>query len=764
MRLITILLAAALAGRLCAAEQPLGLVDGVDNGMIDISFSAGARVAPGAVVAIYGPGSVIKHPLTKQVIVEDRKLLAKAQLTSVAGGKVRARIGWLQAGSDVQAGMDVVPLPSEASPNAAPALKGMPETVVSPLQGAVRVKAPIEDPDGDAVSYAWSLAGPVGQVGVLAARTTSQPEVTWLSPGIAATAEIRVLARDAYGHEFSATIPASSAGAADDDWRKRECRTLLSAGGETQKIERLERDTGGAWWGVGDGSIRRVSPGWNKEAGLKIPEKDRPEKPIAAVPFRKELYVLDAGSLNVRVYGPDGTLNRRIGSCKAPTDLVIDDDGVLFIADRELGGVLIYEKDGSFRSRLGQGGKGKDAFATLARLARSLDGGLFALDAEQRAIQRFDRFQRRLETWQIQADGKAEAIDIAWHPRGLLALCRNGRILIYNELGLANESFPSLGEAKLVEDAGSPESLFVDINGDVFVTYPDGGFIARYDAQGKCTGVRGNALWQFKEIAADGLGRVFGLDAEGQLKQFDAEGWLVARRSGMTGRRGQISEAADMAVSPDGQALVILDSDKKNVFRFSTADLGEKPLVFAQPGKNNGQVTEPIAVAMDESSRTYVLDAGLCRVAVFDAQGKFQFNFGGRGKGSDELTRPMLLAVSPAGDAAYIYDYDKFEVKKFALDQKAQKGDHVTNVGGKGDGPAQIRKLIGMGCDRVGMLYILDSGREDLQLLDFRGNNAVALQKRKSADFDLRRVETFSMNPDGLALIGGGGELVGIRW
>jgi hypothetical protein len=154
------------------------------------------------------------------------------------------------------------------------------------------------------------------------------------------------------------------------------------------------------------------------------------------------------------------------------------------------------------------------------------------------------------------------------------------------------------------------------------------------------------------------------------------------------------------------------------------------------------------------------------RVAVFDSQGKFEFNFGRyeKGKGADELTRPMLLAVSPAGDAAYVYDYDKYEVKKFTLDHAQQKGTHVTNVGGKGDGPAQIRKLIGMGCDRTGLLYILDSGREDLQVIDFRGNNGVALLKHKFSAIGVERPEFLALNPDGLAFVGKTGELVGIRW
>jgi hypothetical protein len=184
-------------------------------------------------------------------------------------------------------------------------------------------------------------------------------------------------------------------------------------------------------------------------------------------------------------------------------------------------------------------------------------------------------------------------------------------------------------------------------------------------------------------------------------------------------------------------------------------------------GTNNGQWKEPIKLTIDEAGRIYVLDAGLHRVVVFDNEGRFLYNVGRyeRGKGADELADPRLLAVAPAGDALYVYDYDRYDVKKFALDQNAKTGTHVTNAGGKGDNPGQIRKLSGLGCDRLGLLYLMDAGREDLQVLDFRGSNAVAVYAwGLEKSLDLRRPEHLAVLPDGGFLTGPAGSANVYRW
>lgn len=747
-----------------AAELPLGVVEQGDATQVVLRFDPSVRLLPGAMVAIYGPGRVEKHPLTKEAIIEARSLVAKAQVTGMQDMRLRARITW--SSTPPAAGMDAVPLPGEAAPNAAPALTVAAAEVAAVVESTVRVQLPVSDPDGDALSITWSIEGAAGQGGTLGARHTTLPENTWTAPGKAGEATLVVTVRDAWGQELVTKIRAIAK--ADDDWRKREPRAFARYGADKQPgATRLTRDADGGWWGLDENAValHRFTAGWSLPTTFAFAADKAPRRPVAARVFRKELFVLDAKRAGVLVFGMDGNPKRDFGAGSAPTDLAIAADGTLFIADQGAGGVLVHEANGAFRARLGMPGPGDQGFEGLTRIALASGGELFCLDPTLGQIARFDRFQRRLDTWKLQLDARNLPVDLALHPRGVLVLLANGAVQVLNAKGQATEAWKGLGEAGLTDRPGAATSLFVDASGEVLVTYPDYGQIARHGADGIVTGVRGPGLWELAGFAADGQGRLHGLDTDHlTVSTFDAEGWKVARYGSSAKTGGHFVEPIAITATPDGSAVAVLDGYAMNVIRSSGPK--DKPLVFAQPGKNGGQLQAPIGIAMDAEGRTYVLDAKQHRVQVFDAKGAFLFAFGRyeKGKQADELPDPRFLAVSPAGDAAYVYEDDTYEVKKFALDFTKMQGTHVNNAGGKGDGPGQFRAPLAIACDRLGLLYVADGSRGDVQVLDFRGSNAVAGTARKAADLGVKRIDRFILAPDGQFYVGGSADLVGWRW
>jgi hypothetical protein len=69
-----------------------------------------------------------------------------------------------------------------------------------------------------------------------------------------------------------------------------------------------------------------------------------------------------------------------------------------------------------------------------------------------------------------------------------------------------------------------------------------------------------------------------------------------------------------------------------------------------------------------------------------------------------------------------------------------------------------------MATDRLGLLYVLDDSRDDLQVLDFRGGNAIAAPERKITDLGLPSAEFLGVSPDGQFIVATDGMVSGWHW
>lgn len=748
-----------LASAALAADLPLGLVEKAEKDAVLVRFDAAARIALGQMVALYGPGQVVKHPLTGKVVTENRTLLAKGQAVAAQDGLLRLRILWRAGDAAPAAGWDAVPLPGEAAPNAPPALTAA--AGASAAAGAtVAVRLPVVDPDADPLTVAWRIVGPAGRSGRLDAASTLLPETLWTAPGAAPEGGVSLQAsvRDPLGQELVVSVPLEIKGV-DDPRRPRKPFAGFGSGQEPAWLQ-LERADDGSWVGVDDGGrVQRAGPGW--QAAAPLPVGDAARRPLAVAWRANELYVLDRDKAAVVVLNAAGQVRRTLGGLSEPRDLAVGSDGTVCVADQRAGGLMVFDAGGRFRARAGR--VGEDGFSEVSRVCITAAGDLVGLDAAARRLHRFDRDLRRLDVWTVTGDPKAKPVDVAAHPRGVLVLLDDGSVQLYGAKGTVAEAWKPAAAAGLAEGIGAAATIAADPAGEAVVCHASG-ISARFAADGRVLGVRGPALLRSaKRFAADGSGRLVALDVDyGLVSVIDPEGWRTALIGGRARSGGPFGQAGAMAVVPDGSAIAVIDVDKNTVVRFDGRDLRKPPLIFGGSGSNNGQFKDPISIDADEAGRTYVLDEDLYRVSVFDAGGQFLFAFGERGGKPDQLDEPILVAVSPAGDAAYVFDEDRYEVKKFALDQQARAARHVATGGGKGSEPGQFRKAVSMQVDRQGLLHVLDGSRGDWQVLDFRGQSLLPLAARKSEEL-LRGATALAMSPDGTAWLAGGGAIVGAR-
>ena len=766
-----------LAATSFAAESISGIVEQVketEGGtQVVLRFDAqsAAQLLPGEMVALYSPGTVEKHPLTGQVIVARPVLAAKAQLTQVVG-QIAGVVRWTASAAKLSTGMDAIPLPKEAAPNAPPALTA-PEPKLSASQGsAVSVQLPVSDWDKDPLITAWRLEGPAGRSGRLLARSTGGTTATWIAPALPVkepvkeTSDITIIGsvRDPLGQEVIVRVPVSTT-AATDLIKRIPLKPFARWGlGAESAATHLTRDTAGTWWGLAadTGTPLKIHAGWLTSDSLALPQDQLPKRAAALAIRGDELHVLDSGKRTVVVYGSDSTVRRTYGTFDSPTDLALSPDGTAFISDQGAGGVEVIEPDGSYRGRLGHAGIGNDAFQQIIAVAVDRAGDLYALDAGQRIVIHYDRFQRRVASWAVPGEPKDLPVDLAIHPqRGLLVLHASGRLMAVSNKGGTDVTAPLLDVGI---DPGPARSLAIDQLGEIITCHPEHAAFVRFSAELKCTGVRsermrGQTLW-----AADGAGRSYGLDQDsGLVTIYDPEGWAVRRFDSEAKGGGMFGSTLGLAVALDGSRLWVSDSKKHGVHRIELEKTANAGFLGAQ-GENNGQFQEAVAISTDDAGRLYVLDAEQYRVQVFAADGSFLFAFGSRGKGSAEFNDPTLVAVAPGGEACYIYDAWSNQVKKFALDQTAKTASHVTNGGGKGSDPGQLRKVIGIACDRLGLLYALDSSREDLQVFDFRSNSCVTLNAMKISDAGVPKASSLAVAPDGQVGLIGNSKVVWLRW
>lgn len=771
-RCASALLAAIACSNLIAedGDLPLGTIVASADGQVVVDIATDRLVADD-MLAVYGPGTVEKHPLTGEVTVEHRRQVAKAQVLHVAGQRITARITWLADEVVIEPGFDAVPLPGEASPDAPPVLSVPTVDGVSvAAQGRLRLRVPVIDPEGGPLATTWRLSGPAGASGVLAAASGGSTEVEWLAPAREGSVDVVLTAYDASGQPLEVTLPVT-VGPLADNWRQRDYQSLAVQGGAGDPAEWLSRGPDGRWWLIADGEVQVADAGWKQVRPIAVQDSVRLGDINAVVPGVGSVAVLDGGAKTVFVLAEDGVVRAGMSAgLVAPTDLAGTPDGAFAIADQRAGGVMILEPSGAVRGRLGfADDDATDGFRSLTRVAAGPDGTVYALDIETLVVQRFDRHHRRLASWNVAGanDGDQAPVDLAWHSQGLLVLLADGTILVFDHQGSPGRAWQSVAETGWFDDVDAPTSIDVDGLGSIVVTYPRPGIIARYNSSGAITGVRGNSLWALDRFVTDGAGTIIGLDEDAaQVSVFDADGWLVRRFGSSERDGGPFDEPGRMAVSPDGRYLSIVDEGRIAIIRYDLTRPNDRPLVFGQRGDNNGQFEEPTDITIDEAGRTYVLDPDLHRVVVFDVDGRFVMNIGryDRGRSEDEVDDPKLIAVHPDGSALYIYDDDRYEIMKFELDHAGGAWRHIANGGGRGSDAGQMSRPVGLGVDRNGLVYLADSSREDLQVLDFRATNLVPVVQLDLEAAGLSRVTDMTLDPDGRAWVLDRGRIFGFAW
>lgn len=198
-----------------------------------------------------------------------------------------------------------------------------------------------------------------------------------------------------------------------------------------------------------------------------------------------------------------------------------------------------------------------------------------------------------------------------------------------------------------------------------------------------------------------------------QVFKFTPEGKLLLT----LGERGQpgadsthFNLPTDVAVLPDGSFYVSDGYKNTRVVKFASDGRYE----FEWGGKGNapGQFTLPHGIAVDAKGRVIVCDRTNSRLQVFDAKGKFLAEWKGA-----QIGRPYGVAVGPDGHVFSIDGGDPAAepAERGKVVELDADGRVVATFGSSGKGPGQFQTGHDIAVAADGAVYAADSGGKRVQ-------------------------------------------------
>ena len=432
-----------------------------------------------------------------------------------------------------------------------------------------------------------------------------------------------------------------------------------------------------------------------------------------------------------------------------PTGVAVDDDGNVYIADRNNERVRRVDPEGIITTFAGTGEWGYDSDedggpATGALLNWPAD---VALDGDG-SLYIADEYNNRIR----KVDAEGIITTVAGMRRPSL------------EVGEEEEDDQEVGDHGLATDAllNRPTGVELDAEGNLYIADRNNNRIRKVDAEGIITTIAGMTEEGFSGdhgpatsaqldgpsgVTVDEGGYIFIADTgNNRIRQIDPDGVITTLAGGkdsgdVANADGRLATPRDVAVHSNG---IVYVADTGNHQIRGIDDTGMVTRVAGTEGLGDGgpateaRLLEPTGLAIVNDT-IYITDTGNNRIRKVSADGVITTfaGSGERGDGGDDgpaleaqLNGPSGIAVDAVGNV-FISDRLNNRVRRVdtngIITNFAGSGErgpfHDRNAIGDG-GPATEARLIlptGLAFDEAGNLYITDPGNHRIRRVDTQG-------------------------------------------
>lgn len=222
-----------------------------------------------------------------------------------------------------------------------------------------------------------------------------------------------------------------------------------------------------------------------------------------------------------------------------------------------------------------------------------------------------------------------------------------------------------------------------------------------------------------------------------------------------TGAARGFNEPWDVAIGPDGRAYVadtwnhrVQKLDAQGSPMAAWGVFGESSVEDEEAGQGLFYGPRGIAVGSPEGAEpegqlVYVTDTGNKRVQVFRQHGEFAFQFGGGGPSEGELDEPVGIALGPEGQV-YVADTWNRRIQVFD-----ERGGFLRQWSIQGWDSSIPEEKPYVAVDRAGHVYVTDPGYYRVLVFDSEGNYLLSF-----GDYGTD-LKSFAL-PQGIAVAGDG--------